>query len=502
MNMLKALTAQAGKQLRDLVAIDEKLRWKTEIIDIVMTIAVGLYRDRVLLDKQGLDAINDLDYREWLKKHGASETSLRSAFITGIYDLVFAYEGGDRKKPRLAAGVALRGALRMFFTYRGAMFWRMRSGMGDAVFAPLYKVMQLKDRKLGKKRVTVPGVKFYFLHELEKLTFGRTPGGEPFVKQMTFEVDGPRLKTDNPGDEALDSAGCWPESERHLLGSDAGVQRTRKVRRKRKVTLASGSDFDFVIVAMGRDELAAFIPLQAPTDSGSSDDKGLQVRRQHEWARRWASLRVPQQTVATQAAQVWFSKDLKGLGWYRGPAIVSALGLSFDTWADMTHTLPSERAWRASANKRDEMNEINKARSVAYFCGVLSDQSVAKSVLPPDKYVEKVLKTLLETDLAQLWPAAYEQGKWKTASDIVLHRTFQANILGPARFSLSLPGTIAGRISPLDRVAANMSVAGDWTACGLDAGCVEAAVISGMLAAHAITGHEPALESIVGYDHP
>ena len=29
----------------------------------------------------------------------------------------------------------------MFFTYRGAMFWRMRSGMGDAVFAPLYKVM-------------------------------------------------------------------------------------------------------------------------------------------------------------------------------------------------------------------------------------------------------------------------------------------------------------------------------------------------------------------------
>ena len=47
-----------------------------------------------------------------------------------------------------------------------------------------------------------------------------------------------------------------------------------------------------------------------------------------------------------------------------------------------------------------------------------------------------------------------------------------------------------------------MTVAGDWTACGLDAGCVEAAVMSGMLAAHAITGEEPALESIIGYDHP
>ena len=47
-----------------------------------------------------------------------------------------------------------------------------------------------------------------------------------------------------------------------------------------------------------------------------------------------------------------------------------------------------------------------------------------------------------------------------------------------------------------------MTVAGDWTACGLDAGCIEAAVMSGMLAAFAITGTQPALESIVGYDHP
>ena len=113
-----------------------------------MTIAVGLYRDRVLFESKGLDAINDMDYRDWLLKHGATKTAVNSRFITGIYDLVFAYRGGDRKRPGLAAGVALRGALRMFFTYRGAMFWRMRSGMGDAVFAPLYKVMLLGDRKV------------------------------------------------------------------------------------------------------------------------------------------------------------------------------------------------------------------------------------------------------------------------------------------------------------------------------------------------------------------
>jgi uncharacterized protein with NAD-binding domain and iron-sulfur cluster len=57
-------------------------------------------------------------------------------------------------------------------------------------------------------------------------------------------------------------------------------------------------------------------------------------------------------------------------------------------------------------------------------------------------------------------------------------------------------------MSPLECPVANMTIAGDWTACGLDVGCVEAAVMSGMLAAHAITGKEPALHSIIGYDHP
>jgi predicted NAD/FAD-dependent oxidoreductase len=42
---------------------------------------------------------------------------------------------------------------------------------------------------------------------------------------------------------------------------------------------------------------------------------------------------------------------------------------------------------------------------------------------------------------------------------------------------------------------------GDWTDCGFNEGCVEAAVMSGRLAAHAIA-ETPALEDIIGYDHP
>jgi uncharacterized protein with NAD-binding domain and iron-sulfur cluster len=64
-----------------------------------------------------------------------------------------------------------------------------------------------------------------------------------------------------------------------------------------------------------------------------------------------------------------------------------------------------------------------------------------------------------------------------------------------------MPGSAAYRISPLDATYDNLTIAGDWTACGLNVGCVEAAVMSGRLAAHAIA-QSPALADIVGYDHP
>lgn len=76
-----------------------------------------------------------------------------------------------------------------------------------------------------------------------------------------------------------------------------------------------------------------------------------------------------------------------------------------------------------------------------------------------------------------------------------------ANVDPSERYVLSVPGSQKFRISPLDNSYDNLTVAGDWTACGLDTGCVESAFISGRLAAHAISG-QPRLEEITGYDHP
>ena len=91
--------------------------------------------------------------------------------MRGIYDLAFAYEDGDVTRPRLAAGVALRGAMRMFFTYRGAFFWRMSAGMGDVVFAPLYEVL--------KRR----GVRFEFFHRLRNVALAPRADGRAPVRR-------------------------------------------------------------------------------------------------------------------------------------------------------------------------------------------------------------------------------------------------------------------------------------------------------------------------------
>jgi uncharacterized protein with NAD-binding domain and iron-sulfur cluster len=63
------------------------------------------------------------------------------------------------------------------------------------------------------------------------------------------------------------------------------------------------------------------------------------------------------------------------------------------------------------------------------------------------------------------------------------------------------PGAHRDRISPFDMTYDNFTIAGDWTDNGFHSGCVEGAVMSGLLAAHALSG-SPKLEDIIAYDHP
>ena len=66
---------------------------------------------------------------------------------------------------------------------------------------------------------------------------------------------------------------------------------------------------------------------------------------------------------------------------------------------------------------------------------------------------------------------------------------FRANVDPSSRYILPMPGGINGtRLHPSDSSFTNMLLAGDWTLNGVNAGCAESAITSGMLVSRALVG--------------
>jgi len=216
-------------------------------------------------------------------------------------------------------------------------------------------------------------------------------------------------------------------------------------------------------------------------------------------------------TVSTQAFQVWLRADMQELGWHEPPINVSGFVKPFDTWADMTHLAREER-WPETP------------RAIAYFCSALPDLEATPPRGEADwmaRNHERVRQNAIEflnRDVRHLWPNAMtDRGgfRWNLlaapgqspATHVVSGEShfdtqfWVANVNPTDRYTLSLPGSLIYRISPLDRTYDNLTIAGDWVDSGFNAGCVEAAVMSGMLAAHALS-QRPHLRDIIGYDHP
>jgi uncharacterized protein with NAD-binding domain and iron-sulfur cluster len=484
LRLIEGLAEASRRQLAQLVEDDGELRRVWQVIDLILAILRGATVHGLAIDPRGFDAINDHDWRDWLRMHGASEESLDSGFMRGIYDLTFAFEEGDVSRPRLAAGVALRGAMRMFFTYRGAFFWRMSAGMGDVVFAPLYQVLKAR------------GVRFEFFHRLRNVKLAPPHEGEqPYVESLEFDVQA-RVRGGGEYLPLVDVNGVpgWPALPDYgqlvngrALAKEApafeAVYEDRSVARK---TVRVTTDFDFVVLGVP----IAVIPHVA---------REVVARE-----RRWAEMVTHVKTVPTQAFQVWMKPDMRELGWERPPVVLSGFVQPFDTWADMTHLVPEER-WS------------DPVRSIAYFCSVLPDSQPKAGVsrrfhAAQSARVRANAVRFLDEDVHALWPNAVDQNgsfRWDVLAngDGVGNghpfdtQHWAANVDPSDRYVLSLPGSIEYRLSPLDMSVDNLTIAGDWTATGLDSGCIESAVISGLLAAHALS-RRPRLEEIVGYDHP
>jgi uncharacterized protein with NAD-binding domain and iron-sulfur cluster len=485
---VEAIALNARTQLQSIVANDDESRRLWTIMDLTLATMRGILRHGLATHPRGFEVIDDYDCREWLLLNGASPSSVDSGYLRALYDLGFAYEDGDPERPRLAAGQALRSMLRAFFTYRGAFFWKMQSGMGDIVFAPLYEVLRRR------------GVRFEFFHRLDNV--GMKWGKTPHVNSLEFDV---QAEPAGGGEYAplidVDGLPCWPSQPRWDQLKDASRLRRRgrdfedffdptAVRRR---VLRVGDDFDLVVLGVGLGCVRHVCREIVARDS------------------RWRSMVDHVKTVATQAFQVWLTRDMRELGWTEPAINVSGFVEPFDTWADMSHLAREER-WEQTP------------RAIAYFCNALPDVDAVPArgqidwVALNRTRVRANAIAFLNRDVRHLWPgAATPHGtfRWDLLAD-PRGSDAPGNVKGECRFdtqywtasvnpsdryTLSLPGSMIYRISPLDRTYDNLTIAGDWTDSGFNAGCVEAAVMSGMLAAHALS-RRPRLEDIIGYDHP
>jgi len=432
-----------------------------QLVDLVVANLRGMLVEGLIEDPDRYTVIDHLDYREWLARHGAAPETLDSPIVRGMYDLVFAYEDGDPNRPRFAAGLGLHLAGRMLFDFKGAIFWRMLAGMGEAVMAPLYEALARR------------GVEFRFFHRLDGLHLAADLAsiaaidigvqadvrGGPGAYQPLVRFGGLPCWPDAPLAEQL-TAPAAPDLESFWSAApDVG-----------STVLRVGEDFDIAVLAVSLG-MVPHVCSELVTASPV-----------------WQTMVAKVRTVATQSFQVWLTEDEGQLGW-RGGADVTLSGFAepFDTWASMSHLLP-----------RETWPETDAPHSIAYFCSVLGDDVAEAGPQLAAAQVRGAAIRFLDGDVGSMWPAAVDGSGfrwdllWDEPGSVAAgaarfdSQYWRANVDPSDRYVQSLPGSGAARIAPGDTGFANLVVAGDWTACGLDAGCVEAATRSGVLAARAV----------------
>lgn len=464
---------------------DDETRRLFYIIDTGLTCVAGVTGEHVGVGPHAFDALDKNDFREFLANNGACDETIQSSLILGFYDLLFAYRDGKPDDQKVATGVALRFIFRMVMTYKGAVFWKMQAGMGDTIFAPIHDVL--------KRR----GVRFEFFHRVRNLELSddrKSVARIQLGRQATLTKGEYRPFVD------VADLPCWPSEPQYdqlVEGNKIKAGRydleslwTPWIDQETPVTLEHGRDFDQIVFGIS----LGSVPYVAPELVKASE--------------RWRRMVEKVETVRTQAVQLWMTKDIEDLGWTLPSAVADCYPEPLNTWADMTHLLPREE-WRGGSG--------DPPRSLTYFCApmeggipAVDDRSAPAVELAKVRSAAELWLTKYGTTL---WPDAHASDgtrfDWNSLFDRndgsgparLDEQFWRANIDPSERYVLSVPGSTEFRLRANQPDFDNLFVTGDWTYCGINAGCVEATVVSGMLTSQALTG-SPTDDEIVGYSNP
>ncbi len=474
------------------------------LMDLAGTTVIGILEDRLLT--RGLEAADDLDWRDWLKKHGAKAETLASSPVRNVYDIVFGFEQGvaDEKHYNFVAGTCTRMLLRMLFTYRGAFLYKFQSGVGDVLFTPFYGLLRSR------------GVKFEFFHRVEKIQLDPRERHRIGKIRIARQV---RLKDEAGGYRPLIRVGgmdCWPGQPDYDQIENGEALKEDPLNPGHPYDLESywtswqdveqrvlryGEDFDQVVLGIPVvatpemcEELIAAEPRWHAMFYGKDGRSGLT-------------------TVQSQNLQLWLDRSLEELGWERPEWIrerEKELGRSLgqgsmmggyvepiNTWADLSLLLP-----------REQWPEHEKPESISYFAGPF--ESFPGDHPPTDHefpamaqraVTEKAIAHFKQT-IGPMWPKATLAGDPASLDPALLHdpenrqgdsrydaQYFWININPTDRYVQSPQGSTSLRIKGDESGFENLYLVGDWTYNSvLNVGCLEAAAVSAMRTAQAICG--------------
>jgi uncharacterized protein with NAD-binding domain and iron-sulfur cluster len=407
-----------------------------------------------------------LDFRAWLSKYEAHEVSVNSAYIDGMYDLGFSLPG------QVGAGTAINGILRMCWTYKGAVMWKMQAGMGDTIFVPLYQALSRR------------GVKFEFFHRVDEI---KLSAEGTYVESITIGRQAtPKGGSYDPLVEVL-GLPCWPSEPTYALLDQGDA--LKKVNLEDwwtdwkdpapPLVLTYGAEtngFDKVILGCSIG-IFEYIAKDVIAKNKPFRDMVTNVK-----------------TTQTQAAQLWLSCDLAGLGWTLPSPVLDGYEEPMDTWSDMTHLLVRE----------DWSKTPSPPKNLAYLCSPLPDTVWP---LPPrsdhtyatkqEELVKANAISWIQASTKGLWPGTQKNGEFNW--DLLVGSTAQgvdrfdsqywiATWNPSDRYVLAMPNSVSFRLTTQGHGIANLYLAGDYVKTGMNVGCVEAATMGGMHASRAICG--------------
>ena len=334
--LLEAIAASVRKQFEQVVATDDHIRYQWEIIDLI------------LANSGRSGAVQTAHRPPWpgrnqsSRPQGMAAPERRVGTRPGLR--VHARALLDRTRVRgrrreASCDSSGRGAARHaphVLHLPRRLFWKMRAGMGDVVFAPFYEALRRR------------GVPFKFFHRLEMSGWRtRTAGARRTTPRRGAGIRHPGGDEGREYRPLIDVRGLasWPASP--TTGSFDGGRQMRARATGVRIVLGSpqGShaelrvidDFDFVVLGIGVGGSPTLHRYHRARPPLADDGRPRQDRRHPV---------VPNlDATRTERAGVAAPDD-------DGDRFVQP----FDTWADMSQALPQE-SWRR-----------HPPRTVAYFC--------------------------------------------------------------------------------------------------------------------------------------